>query len=186
MRLTYSLSPKYTFDLEGSPYEIFEFVQLITVGAQELPAATQLQVIEPTKTMRKRNINSRYTDDFVKSIYLYNPNPANDSGRGSFIAHQIIKGKVRNIDKLAKLAQGSRASVLSTIQRMVDNGAEIEVNGSIIKLISLPPAPYKLKLYNNGKPVAVQRSQAQPSKPTTTVASSGDLMSALSSLKLSS
>lgn len=185
MKLIYNPTPKYSFDIEGSPAEIFEFVQRITVSARELPASTQLQIIEPT--IRQRNSDSPFTDDFVKSIYLYEANPANDSGRGAYIATQILKGETLNIDKLAKRSQGSRSTVFATIKRMVENGCEIDVTPTTIKLISVPQGPYKLKTYS--RTVSTSRKTKSVSSATVTQAPvttvrGNDLMSALSSVKL--
>jgi Mor family transcriptional regulator len=143
----------------------------VSAPASSASAEVSTQIITPRATTNKHHkIRTRAlqeTNNFVEAIYLYEPNPAADSGRGAYIATQIVKGKSLNLDDLAKRAQGSRQTVYNTVRRMRDNGAVIELNPHSVKLISLPEPPYAAKSYAmDNRPITVPSKSAVSSQTT--------------------
>jgi len=191
MKLIYTPTDQHTFILEGTIEEIHNFVNLITRGHHQIIPSAQLdtQIIEPRPTKKTRNDSTAplFTDNFLKSVYLYDPNPGNDSGRGAFIAQQILKGETLNIDKLAKRAHGSRQTVLNVANRLRDHNAVIELTSTTVKLLSIPAPPYQMRTYNASK--TRRPSVTKTSAVTNTVASSSSvperLATTLSAIKLS-
>lgn len=166
MKLTYQPTPQHTFIIEGTIDEIFNVIDRITPPTQQRQQRQQpvVQVIDPKPSKSTKTNPLVDTDDFLKSIYLYEPNPANDSGRGAYIAQQILKGATLNIDKLVSRSQGRRDTVFNVVRRMNEAGAVVELTKTTVKLVSLPEPPYKAKRYamsthdNRTTPVVATRS----------------------------
>jgi hypothetical protein len=195
MKLNYNPTPDFTFILEGTPEEIRDFVEItVRDAARPAPRVTNVQVIEP-KPVKASKPSVKYTSSvlsqshaetttsFLRSIFVYEPNPASKSGRGAWIAQQILKGNTLNVHRLAAQAQSTTHTVFKTITRMQDAGAQIDVHRNTVRLITIPEPPYAIKFKSNRKPrgAAAQTSEAQPS---VALDRAGTLLDALKSFKV--
>lgn len=142
--------------------------------------------VQSTAKRHNRGNDTTQTSDFLKSIYLYEPNPNNDSGRGAFIAQQILKGSTLNIEKLARRAHGNRDSVFNAVRRMANAGAVLDISANTIRLVSLPEPPYSPKKYKrrtpSTSPADVPVVTVPATKSTSTVPT--EMAQTLSAIKL--
>lgn len=191
MKLIYHPNPTHTFIMEGSIEEIYRLLGLLInespKGSSKMTSKRpDVQVIKP----REMPDPLTMTDDFLESIYMYEPNPAADSGRGAYIAQQILRGGSQNISRLATKSRGSRSTVMNAIRRMQEAGAVLEVSKSSVKLLSVPEGPYQARSYRHGAKVRRVKASPKPAVTSTstpsvpTVSSSSSLLDSLSSIKL--
>lgn len=178
-------------EVEGTVDEIAQLIaslagsKAVKITKPTSTPVTSTQVIEPRSSSRQKQGKQRalrQTNDFIQAIYLYEPNPSTDSGRGAYIASQIMKGETLNIEKLARKAQGRRQTVINTVRRMRENGAIIDVTKTTIKLVSIPNPPYQAKGYN--VPQNASSATRATSRAIKASSSDKDLLSNLTNIRL--
>lgn len=169
MKLTYT--PKNTIDtfvIEGTTDEI---VDLVTALAPTNVRPTS-QVAKPNLNNIGKNVpntsdsntglgsNPKNEMAFLKSIYLYAPNPNTDGGRGAYIAKQILDNKTVNIASLVKKSKCSPDTITKVVNRMRDAGANVKVTNTTVTLVSLPDGPFEPKKYtrSNKKNIIVKNT----------------------------
>lgn len=156
MKLTYN--PKNTTDtfvVEGTTDEIANLVRALSTTNNQLP--NKVSKVDTTKNISKTYTTSeafthaasnlKNETAFLKSIYLYAPNPNTDGGRGAYVAKQILDVKIVNIAALIKKAKCNRDTIFKVVNRMRDAGADIHMTDTSITLVSLPDGPFQPKKY---------------------------------------
>lgn len=158
MKLTYTPNnTKDTFVFEGSNEEIATIVNSLSSTAPRAPKVFPPKNNENNPKTTNASSTSQIFSNlkqetaFLKSIYLYAPNPKIDNGRGAYVAKQILDHKIVNIAALVKKANCTRDTVSKVVNKMRDAGAVIEMSDASVKLVSLPAGPYTPRKYTRTK-----------------------------------
>lgn len=165
MKITYSpAGTSNVYVIEGDATEMETVISRIISTAK--PSNNNINrplVKKPTVNVTPDNDKLKA---FLDSVYLYPANPANDTGKGRYIAQILADFKPHTLAEIVAGTDIIAKTVHKNIAKMRAAGATISVNGTTITLVEIPNKRFikKRRATNKSKTTVVPSKIKKTSK----------------------
>jgi hypothetical protein len=159
MKITFSPSNSSdTFTFEGSLEELDTIVSRIIASENKpktvKPAKTTVSNPKPAANTVQRSIQQ-----FLDHVYLYAANPANDTGKGRYIAEILSDFKPHTRQQIVAGTNIVDQTIDKNVRKLRAAGAIVNVTGDTITLVSIPNKRFTKKRRANASTKKVVASQ---------------------------